>query len=92
MNIKELEFIRDFSIYLEQFHEDLANLALSFEDKSILKDQDINYIWSIYRQSLLLSKIFNKNKSEIDKKYWSEWKKNYPHVNDDYGKHNVLVR
>jgi len=87
MDIKELEFIKNFVCHLDHLIEDLHSYSCILEEKEILTDHDRHSLWSINHQCDLMREILNTFKEVVDRKYWSEWVKKYPYINPDYDLH-----
>lgn len=86
MDIKELHFIRDFS-------DDMSKLSMNIKDLTKITDSEYTddpanneiitaYAWSLLHHMEILEKMFSQFKEQVDGKYWSEWKKAYPHIAD----------
>lgn len=94
MDIKELEFIRDFCDELTLLQKDITDLAIALDEETAseetctLQRVVTNNIWSLAHQAQLIEKNLENFKSIIDRKYWSEWKKKHPHVHENYDIHH----
>lgn len=84
MDVKELEFIRDFV-------DDLSNLSMNINDLTKITDIEYTdepptietitaYAWSLRHHMDILKKLFETFKEQVDAKYWHEWKRKYPHM------------
>ena len=85
MNIKELEFIRDFNDDLHLLIKDLTDIVLSvdeIEGDERPRDLVIHSLWSLVHQSDLLEKLFENFKERVDQKSHDVWKKAHPHMED----------
>ena len=80
MNIKELEFIRDFNDQLDTLYKDIGLLSIALDDENNEIDQEFftNYSWSVSHQAEALAKLFLHFKENLDKKYWDVWVAKYP--------------
>jgi hypothetical protein len=95
MDLSELEFIRDFRDYLDFLQEDFLDLhvALEIDEGNVYENETLQKLLSLiigqnHTLLKLMTKMFEDFKSKVDRKYWSEWKKGYPHINEDYDTHN----
>lgn len=87
MDIKELEFIRDFAGDLDILTDDLSDFCCAIEGEEF-QAKDENHLWAISHQANLLKKILIDFKDKVDRKYWSEWKRANPHIHEDFDTHN----
>ena len=90
MDIKELEFIRDFSDMLSHLEKDIDNVVICCdngkEDEEIreVNLSNIDFLLSVSHQCELLGKLFGLFKESVDEKYWNVWVKAYPHITENY--------
>lgn len=88
MDIKELEFIRDFCDKIDDFKENMKSLTLAI-DPDCREDEvegvPFNYsqwMWASYYQLENLIELYIFFKEKIDYKYYDVWKAKYPHMRD----------
>ncbi len=86
MDIKELEFIRDFQDLVGNLQVDIANVAMAMdegaEDDKIKEVSltSVNFLWSIVHQVESLEKVLQGFKEQIDDKYFHVWQQKHPHM------------
>lgn len=93
MNVEELEHIRDVHEMLEEFNIDFGKLVDIYEEQdlstlTVAEKLLLNNIVALYKQYKCVEKSLTGFKDKVDKKYWSEWVKKYPHCHPDYDTHN----
>ena len=89
MDIKELEFIRDFDSYLENLNKNLSNFSYLIhndnqDEENEIPEMIVLFYDSLFNQFDLLTKLFGEFKTKVDQKYWDEWKRKYPQLLDNY--------
>lgn len=86
MDIKELEFIRDFSDVIDHLYNDMLNVAVALENGA--EDEEIkevpiiasNAAWSIVHHLETAEKLFDAFKEKIDQKYHHVWRTHNPQM------------
>lgn len=90
MDIKELEFVRDFYDHLCEIHQDLLAVSIAMDqlsqDENVIEIPHIaeTCISSVCHQADLMKSLFLKFKDSVDQKYWNEWRRKHPHMRENY--------
>lgn len=88
MNIQELIFIRDFKDLISDLDADILEIQTCVEtDENRSLEVDV-FFNSIRQRVRLLDNLMELFKEKIDKKYWDEWRKKYPHMPATYEESN----
>jgi len=90
MDIKELEFIRDFADLLGNLQTDMLNVAQAIDDgdeDEQIKEvslSNVNFTWSLVHHVEKLEKLLYSFKEKIDEKYHHVWREAHPHMPETY--------
>lgn len=90
MDIKELEFIRDFADLIGNLNMDMTNLTMALDDADedeVIKEVrigDVNFAWSILHTIETMEKLFYSFKDKIDEKYHHVWREKHPQMVETY--------
>lgn len=78
MDIKELEFIRDFHDDLCTLQDQINTMRCWVEETENSTDDVKIFLDALHTQCKLFEKVLGQFKEKVDEKYWEEWQKKYP--------------